>query len=128
MRVQVNELAKELGIDLSGLRKTLKALKIVTERCRRETDNKVVLAISKTDADTIRAKYEAKPLDNTVVPVTAVATELKIDQSYTRKLIKNMKIETSPRRDGGRVVQTISSEDYAAIKKSRKALSNLPTI
>jgi len=125
----VIDLAREFGVDESGLRKTITRLGFKAEQVRRKSDKRIVLVVSEKDADLLRAKCKLKNVGKSDVPLAQAASDLHMDKSYCQKQCGKLGVTLHKKRqDGGRVVNVMTKSGFEKLKDSRTHIEELAVI
>lgn len=119
--VTVPSLAEKYGVDVSNLRKKIKALGIKTQKVIRGSTKKSCTAITKKDKARLEKQHpeladlpDALPSD---VSISAIAREFERD---IKSIIQRCRVREIPmprKRVGGRGLLVVSKKDYTKLKK-----------
>jgi hypothetical protein len=127
--ITIPEIAEKHNADESQLRKTIKALKIATQRVFRKATKKSATAINEADLPKLfkgMTSLKVKLANDTDVPVSQVAQDMakvrgtKPDISSVLKKCESLGIKLTEAKIGNRPVKVLSKKDYAKFMASVK--------
>lgn len=119
--ITIPEIAEKHNADESQVRKTIKSLKIATERVFRTATKKSATAIKASDLPKLfkaMSSLKVQLADETDVPVSQVAQDMakargtKPDISSVLKKCESLGIKLHEKKVGNRPVKVLSKKDY----------------